>query len=179
VTDRYAFFIPFYCLASVLFGIGFYLVVRPLHQKVLVYLVFILALLPLPVYFGAAVVAEKMQFKLPTRANVPYRNDYTWFLRPWKTGYSGAEKFADEVFKKLEPGAVVYADTTMVYPLLYMQQVKGKRADIRIISRYAASSGLPLLNEKSLEAWFSEGDVYSVSPVRGTSGDGIVWKISD
>ena len=177
VPDRYAFFIPFYCLACVLFGVGFDLLIKLPNRKNLTYVVFILVLLPIPTYIVAPVAAEKMQFNLPTRGDIPYRNDYRWFLRPWKTGYRGGEQFADEVFSKLESGAVVYADDTMVYPLVYAQQVKGKRGDIRIISRYASSEGLPVLSEKPLELWLSEGDVYTVSEVRGSKRDGIVWRI--
>jgi hypothetical protein len=177
VQDRYAFFIPFYCLACILFGIGFDLLIKLPNRKNIAYVVFILALLPIPVYIIAPVAAEKMQFKLPTRGDIPYRNDYRWFLQPWKTGYRGTERFADEVFSELESGAVVYADSTMVYPLLYAQQVKGKRADIRIISQSASSEGLPLLVEKPLEAWLLEGEVFAVSPVGGSKGTGIVWKI--
>jgi hypothetical protein len=149
------------------------------RRKILCWVVLILTLLPIPTYIIAPGLAEKSQFNISTRADVPYRNDYTWFLRPWRTGYRGAEKFADEVFEKLEPDAVVYADNTVVYPLLYMQEVKGKRADIRIISRYTGSQGLPLVSEKPLEQWLTEGDVFSVSPVEGHRGDGIVWKITD
>ena len=179
VPDRYAFFIPFYCLASILIGVGFNLLVAVPGRKILCWAVLVLTLLPIPTYIIAPGLAEKAQFNISTRADVPYRNDYTWFLRPWRTGYRGAEKFADEVFEKLEPDAVVYADNTMVYPLLYMQEVKGKRADIRIISKYASSEGLPLLSEKSIEQWLSEEDVFSVSPVAGRKGQGIVWKIVD
>ena len=179
VPDRYAFFIPFYCLASILIGVGFNLLVAVPGRKILCWVVVILTLLPIPIYITAPAIAQKHKFNLSTRADVPYRNDYTWFLRPWRTGYRGAEEFADEVFKKLEPNAVVYADNTMVYPLLYMQEVKGKRADIRIISKYASSEGLPLLSEKPIEQWLSEGDVFSVSPVAGRKGQGIVWKIVD
>ncbi|MBW8042390.1 MAG: DUF2723 domain-containing protein [Planctomycetes bacterium] len=177
VPDRYAFFIPFYCLVCILFGVGFHLLISLSTHKVLAYLVFIFAVLPIPIYIIAPAAAEKMQFGLPTRGDIPYRNDYRWFLRPWKTGYRGAERFADKVFSKLESGAVVYADITMVYPLLYAQQVKGKRADIRIISQNASSEGLPVLSEKPLETWLSEGEVYAVSEVRGSKREGIVWKI--
>jgi hypothetical protein len=179
VPDRYAFFIPFYCLVSILIGAGFNLLVTGPGRKILCCVVFILTLLPIPTYIIAPVLAEKIGFNIPTRGDVPYRNDYTWFLRPWRTGYAGAEKFADEVFEKLEPDAVVYADNTMVYPLLYTQQVKGKRADIRIISKYASSEGLPVLSEKPLKQWLAEGDVYAVSPIDGRKGQGIVWKIAD
>jgi len=179
VPDRYAFFIPFYCLASVLIGVGVNLLIAQYYSKILCLVILILSLLPIPTYIVAPTIAQKQKFNLSTRADVPRRNDYVWFLQPWKAGYSGAEEFADEVFEKLEPEAVVYADNTMVYPLLYMQEVKGKRADIKIISEYAGSEGLPLLSEKSIEQWLSEGDVYAVSPVAGHKSKGIVWKIVD
>ncbi|MHC4172022.1 MAG: protein O-mannosyl-transferase family [Planctomycetota bacterium] len=179
VPDRYAFFIPFYCLASILIGVGFNSLVAVPSHKILCWAVLVLSLLPIPTYIIAPVLAEKVGFNISTRADVPYRDDYTWFLRPWRMGYRGAEKFADEVFEKLEPDAVIFADNTMVYPLLYMQEVKGKRADIRIISKYASSEGLPLLSEKPLKQWLSEGDVFSVSPVAGCKGEGTVWKIAD
>jgi len=179
VPDRYAFFIPFYCLVSILIGVGFNLLITSPNRKTLRWIVLALALLPIPTYIIAPVVAQRMQFNLPTRADVPHRNDYKWFLRPWRTGYQGAEKFADEVFKELDPGAVVYADNTMVYPLLYMQEVKGRRADIKIISEIVSSEGTPTLAEKTIEQWLSEGDVYAVSPVGGHKRRGIVWKIGD
>jgi len=179
VPDRYAFFIPFYCLVSVLIGVGFDLLITGPKRKIFCWIVFLFALLPIPTYIIAPAIAQKQKLNLSTRANVPYRNDYIWFLQPWKAGYSGAGKFAEEVFEKLEPEAVVYADNTMVYPLLYMQEVKGKRADIKIISEYAGSESVPLLSEKSIEQWLLEGDVYAVSPVAGGKRQGIVWKIVD
>jgi hypothetical protein len=179
VPDRYAFFIPFYCLASVLIGVGFDLLITKFKYKILCWMVFIFALLPIPVYMAVPFIAEKIEFNISTRADIPYRNDYTWFLQPWKIGYNGAERFAEEVLDKLGPEAVVYADNTMVYPLLYMQEVKDKRADVRIISNYARSKGMPSLNTKTLTKWQSEGDVYTVSPLAGRKGTGIVWKIAD
>ena len=179
VPDRYAFFIPFYCLVSVLIGVGFDLLITAFKYKTLCWIVFIFALLPIPIYIAVPFLAEKLEFNISTRADVPYRNDYTWFLQPWKFGYHGTERFAEEVFEKLDPEAVVYADNTMVYPLLYRQEVKGKRADIRIISEYAGSKGVPLLSERSIEQWLSEGNVHAVSPVAGDKGTGIVWKIAD
>ncbi len=179
VPDRYAFFIPFYCLVSVLVGVGFNSIVGLPGRKVLCWLVFILVLLPIPIYIYAPAIAQKQKFNISTRADIAYRNDYVWFLRPWKAGYRGAEEFAEEVFAKLGPEAVVYADNTMVYPLLYVQEVKGERADIKVISRYAGSEGVPLLNEKSMEQWLSETDVYAVSPVGGIRGQGIIWKVTN
>ena len=179
VPDRYAFFIPFYCLASALIGVGVNLLIAQYNSKILCLVILILSLLPIPTYIVAPTIAQKQRFNLSTRVDVPRRNDYVWFLQPWKAGYSGAEKFAEEVFEKLGPDAVVYADNTMVYPLLYMQEVKGKGVDIKIISEYSSGEGLPLLSGKSIEQWLSEGDVYAVSPIAGHRGSGVVWKITD
>ena len=164
---------------SILVGLGFDLLISRPSRRILGWAVFVFAMLPIPTYIIAPVVAEEAGFNISTRADIPYRNDYRWFLRPWRTGYTGADDFADEVFKELEPDAVVYADNTMVYPLLYMQEVKGRRTDIRIISDHASSEGLPVLSEKSIEQWLSEGVVHAVSPVAGHKGRGIVWKIVD
>jgi hypothetical protein len=155
VPDRYAFFIPFYCLISILVGIGFDLLITMFKYKILCWIVLIFAFFTIPIYIAAPLMAERLEYNLPTRMDVPYRNDYTWFLRPWKTGYRGTERFAEEVFQKIEPYGIVYADNTMVYPLLYMQEVKAKRKDITIISEFAASKGAPLLTEKSIEQWLS------------------------
>ncbi|MHC4659011.1 MAG: protein O-mannosyl-transferase family [Planctomycetota bacterium] len=139
VPDRYAFFMPFYCLVCILIGVGFDLLVARPNRKVLGWIVVVLALLPIPTYVIAPAIAQETDFKLPTKRNIPYRNDYTWFLQPWRTGCRGPEKFAEEVFNTVGGDAVVYADGTTVYALLCAQEVKKGRSDIRIVSFYVVS----------------------------------------
>lgn len=188
VQDRYAFFIPFYCLACILFGVGFDFLIRPAGHKILAYLVLIFALLPIPVYIVAPVTAEKMQFKLPTRREIPYRNDYRWFLRPWRTGRDSPERFVNEVYETVERDAIIWADTTTVPPLLYAQHVKGKRGDVKIISSFMNSEGSPEFNEQTIEKLLDERAVYVVSPTIGYCPDfliqrysfvpsGIIWRV--
>ena len=171
VPDRYAFFIPFYCLVSVLIGVGFNSLITQPNRKILCRIVFILALLPIPTYIIAPVVAEKTQFKLPTKRNIPYRNEYIWFLRPWKTGYYGPERFADEVFNTAEQNSVIYADSTTVSPLLYLQEVKKRRSDAKIISGIASSEDSPEFNEQTITKLLAERAVYVVSPIEGYCPD--------
>ncbi len=188
VPDRYAFFIPFYCLASILIGVGFNLLVIQPNRKILCYVVFILALLPIPTYIIAPVVAQKMQFKLPTKRKIPYRNDYTWFLRPWQTSYHGPDQFADEVFNTVENNAVIYADGTTVYPLLYAQEVKSQRSDIKIVSSHPNRQNPVVFNEQTVPQLLAETSVYVVSPVPGYcprflleqyefKQAGVLWKV--
>jgi len=122
VPDRYAFFMPFYCIASVLIGLGVYVVHKRISSKVFVYLVLIFAFLPIPVYAAVPIVAEKMAFNLGTKRELPYRNEYRYFLCPWKTGYRGADRFANEALALAENNAIIYADSTVAYVLLYVQR---------------------------------------------------------
>ena len=188
VPDRYTFFIPFYCLACILFGVGIDFFIGLPHHKILPYLVFALALLPIPTYIIAPATAEKMQFKLPTRGDIPYRNDYRWFLRPWRTGRDSPERFVNEVYDTVETGAIIWADTTTVPPLLYAQHVKGKRRDVKIISSFISSEGSPEFNEQTIEKLLDERAVYVVSPTGGYCPDfllerysfvpsGIIWRV--
>ena len=178
VPDRYAFFIPFYCLVSVLVGVGSNLFLAWSGRRVMGWLVLALALLPVPTYLAAPVVAEKMRFELPTKREVPYRNNYTWFLRPWKRGYRGAERFANEVLDAAEGGAIIVADTTTVSPLLYVQEVQGKRKDVKIISEIESSEGSPEFDEQSVEELLAERAVYVVSPDKGYCPDFLLERYS-
>jgi len=104
---------------------------------------------------------------------IPYRDDYTYFLRPWKTGYRGAERFADDVLAAVEAGAIIVCslDATTAGPLLYVQEVKAKRPDVKIISEFGESEGAPKVDESTIDAVLAERAVYVVSPVRGYCPD--------
>jgi hypothetical protein len=167
VPDRYAFFMPFYCIVSAIVGLGAYVVSKRMSSKVFVCLVLIFAFLPIPVYASVPVVAEKMAFNLGTRREIPYRNEYRYFLCPWKTGYRGADRFADEALALVENNAIIYADSTVAYVLLYAQQVEQKRRDVKIVSGRDSSEGAPVLNENTVAGLMAGSALYVVSPVKG------------
>ncbi|MFQ6035806.1 MAG: protein O-mannosyl-transferase family [Sedimentisphaerales bacterium] len=167
VPDRYAFFIPFYCVASIFVGLGAHLLLLQINHKVFMYLVSIFSLLPVGVYAAAPTFAEKMQLNLGTRSNLPYRNDYKYFLQPWKTGYKGAERFANEALDAVESNAIIFADSTTVAPLLLMQEIKGKRPDVKIVSGIVSSKNAPTFNEHTIEQLLEDKPVYVVSPKPG------------
>jgi hypothetical protein len=163
ISDRYAFFIPFYCLASLLIGYGADILLTRKNSIVPKCLILLFCVLPVGVYAILPLAAEKMQLKIGTRNDIPYRNDYKYFLQPWKTGYKGAELFANEALNLPEDNAIIYADTTTVGPLLYLQEVKGKRPDIKIVSGIINSKDAPKFNEQSIVQLLKAGQVYLVS----------------
>jgi 4-amino-4-deoxy-L-arabinose transferase-like glycosyltransferase len=188
VPDRYAFFIPFYCLSCILIGVGIDFCISLAHHKILPYLIFALALLPIPTYIIAPVTAEKLRFNLGTKREIPYRNEYRWFLRPWRTGSDSTERFVNEIFDTVVQNAIIWADTTTVPPLLYAQQVKGRRGDVKIISGLMSSEGSPEFNENSIDKLLEERPIYVVSAVDGYCPQfllgrysferaGIIWRV--
>lgn len=188
VPDRYAFFIPFYCMAAILIGLGVYLLTERINSKALIPLLLILSFLPAGVYAAAPAMAKKMQINIVTRKDIAYRDDYKYFLQPWKTGYRGPEKFADEALSAVENNAVIYADITTAAPLLYAQQVKGKRPDVKIISGTINTPDSPKLTEQTIEQILKEKAVYVVSTKPeycpefilsnyATVRDGILWRV--
>ena len=167
VPDRYAFFIPFYCLVSIMIGLGTDILRNQKDHKVPVFLALLFCILPVGVYAVAPTLARKMRLNINTRNDIPHRDDYEYFLRPWKTGYKGAERFAEEALGLLEDNAVIYADATTVGPLLYLQEVKGKRPDVKIISGIVNSKDAPKFDEQTIGQLLEAGPVYVVSPRPG------------
>jgi hypothetical protein len=94
---------------------------------------------------------------------VPYRDDYEYFLKPWKTGYRGAERFAEEALEATEADAVIYADTTTVGPLLYAQEVKRQRPDVSIVTGIVAGAGAPAYGAETLESLIRSRPCYVTS----------------
>jgi hypothetical protein len=188
VPDRYVFFLPFYCFAAVLIGLGADVILSRYDRKALIFVVLAFALLPIPTYFVTPSVARKMYKPLGQRRQRPYRDEYNYFFQPWKTGYMGAERFANEALNAAEKNAIIYAYTTDVHALLYMQEVKGKRSDIRIVSDYDKSENAPALNKDTVAGLMNDSVLYVVSPLPGYCPQfllerysfvpaGVIWRI--
>ncbi len=167
VSDRYAFFIPFYSLAAVTIGLGACFVQERVHGKAPLVFMGVFTLLPVAVYAVAPRWAERASLPIGTRADIAYRNDYTYFLQPWKTGCHGAERFAQDALATADPNAVIYADTTTVAPLLYVQEVKGKRPDVKIVTGIVRSKGAPPYDEQILEQLIGSRSIYVTSDQAG------------
>lgn len=189
VPDRYAFFIPFYCIVAVLTGAGFEVFVSQHNRIVLRKLAVILAFLPIIVYAIAPHIAEGIHFSIPSKRDLPYRNNYAWFLQPWKHGYRGPEKFAQETLNTVEKPAIIFADGTTVYPLWYIQTFRGAEYDVKVVSSHGSyKSPIPFPTEHNIEQLSATHSIYVVSPIRGYCPEfllerynfeqsGVIWKM--
>jgi hypothetical protein len=109
-------------------------------------------------------------------------------MQPWKTGYRGAERFADEALDTAGKNALIYADATTAGPLLLARQVKGKRPDVEIVSGTVNSEGAPRFDRETIGQLVNKRPVYVVSTRPGYCPEfvlddydftraGILWKV--
>ena len=166
IVDRYAFFIPFYCMVSVFIAGGAHHLFQSRGRRWAGGLVLACCFLTIPVYVAAPGIAERMEISTRGR-KVPYRDDYVYFLRPWRAGYDGAERFATEALETTVPNAIILADTTTSPPLLYVQEVRNIRPDVTVFSGIGNTSGVDDYSKKGLIEAISAGLVYVVSPLPG------------
>jgi hypothetical protein len=166
VFDRYVFFLPFYCLASVFIGFGADLFLSRYNSKALTVLLVVFALMPAVVHFVTPEVARRYYPALGQLRQRPYRDEYDYFLKPWKRGYRGAERFANEALGTADENSIIYAYPTDAHALLYVQEVKGKRKDIKIVSDYDNSSGAPEFSTETIADLMNSSTVYAVSPFK-------------
>jgi len=189
VPDRYAFFIPFYCIVSLSIGLGAYKYLSG-SGGITPKLFAISCLIVVPFYYMSPKITEKLNIKIGSGRIIEYRDDKTYFLWPWRTGYKGAERFAVEALFSVEPPAIIYADATTAPPLLYAQQAMKarQRSDIKIISSIGSSENSPDFTGLTIEKLLSENAVYVVTPARGYCPDfllnrydfepaGVLWKV--
>ena len=172
VQDRYAFFLPFYCVASVFMGVGVHIFLKRYSHKTFAILIFAFALLPLPVYEFVPLAAERLEINLGMKRTIPYRNDYTHFLRPWQRGNEGPTLFAQEALSMVEEGGIIIADSTTVCPLWYVQEIKGVRPDAKVVSWHESyKNPIAVPTSDTIGELMAERGVYVVSPVAGYCPD--------
>ena len=188
VLDRHVFFLPFYCLMVVLIGLGANAFFNRGNRKAAVVAVLLFSLLPIPIYAVTPAFARKTYKAFEQRRQRPYRDEYTYWLWPWKTGYRGAERFANEALDMVEENAIIYAYTTDVHALLYVQEVKGKRTDVKIVSDYDSSKDAPAFNQETITQLMNDSAVYVPSKVKGYCPEfllenydfvksGVLWRV--
>lgn len=164
VADRFAFFLPFYCLAAAFIGLGADVVLTRFNRKSTATWLLLFALLPIPMYFIIPDMARKAYKPLGQRRQRPYRDEYDYFLKPWKTGNDGAQRFAYEALDVLDENAIIYAYPTDAHTLLYTQEVMGKRPDVKIVSLCDWSENAPVLNKDTVADLINHVPIYVVLP---------------
>jgi len=171
VPDRYAFFLPFYCMAAALVGAGGEFLCQRLRTERIKALVVVAAVLGPVIYAFLPLMAEQGQVNLGTGRTVPCRNDYKYFLQPWKTGYDGAERFAQQALESAGPDGIIYADGTTVYPLLYVQEVNEIGCGVTVVTGHGTANNLEQYNKDDIDELAKKRAIYVVTAKEGYCPD--------
>lgn len=165
VPDRYAFFMPFYLVAAIFIGLGADLLFS--HElfsgkKAVISIFLLIIASPLLLYWQMPLQLERYGFSIGTKRQIPYRNDYEYFLRPWQHSTTQAERFALESLTVVPPHASILADGGTFHPLWLAQAIGKLRPDVNVIAY--SDSGAKMDDIKRL---VSEGLLYVVTPLQG------------
>jgi hypothetical protein len=165
VPDQYTFFIPSVVLIALLIGLG---AARFLRRRSMGWgtVLVVAALLPAVVYVPLPEIARAADLPIGVSRQVPYRDEYGYFLRPWKTGYRGAERFAQELREGLPGGTFLIADSTTVRPIHYLQLTGRWREDVEYWPPIDRPHTAPAVTEQQLRARLAAGLVYVVTAER-------------
>lgn len=166
VPDQYTFFIPSVVLLAVVIGFG---ATRFLQNRSGTWRIALIAAAAFPavVYVPLPRIARGAGLRLGSSRTVPYRDEYSYFLRPWRTGYRGAERFARELRETLPADAVLIADGTTVRPIHYLQLTGGWREDVSVFPPVGYSAeAMQAFNEAALAEALAGGRVFVVTPQR-------------
>lgn len=164
VVDRYAFFIPFYCMTAIFIAVGtHHFLLKYSYNKKLTAFIILFAMLSIPVYVFAPAIAKESKFSLGTRGDIKYRDDYKWFLQPWRIGYTGADKYAREALVSVRSDSVIIADGTTVYPILITQEIKNLRTDVTIVTGHGTVNNKDQISYDFLKQKANTGKLYSTA----------------
>jgi hypothetical protein len=136
VPDQYGFFVPFYVPGGVIIGVGASAVLKG-RRAWEPWAMLALALVPVAVYAVLPDVARDMGLRF-FKHKLPYRDPYTYFLRPWQRGYMGARQFAEGVMAALPERAIILPDETAATPLKCVHDVEGRGSDVLVIDQFDA-----------------------------------------
>ena len=100
---------------------------------------------------------------------VAYRDPHDWFIKPWRTGYDGPERFAREALAVLPPDALLVVDSTLYSPVNYLQAAESLRRDVRldcVLAEQDWLSPIPEPVDAYREGLLSAGRLYTASDVK-------------
>jgi hypothetical protein len=139
VPDQHVFFFPTYFIIAILTGLGADLILVHFKKRAIwVTIILFFSLLPIGVYYKIPSLLRENKIDIGFTRDIPYRDNYTYFLWPSKRSYGGARRYGEEVFRQVEANSLILADHTPFTVLKYIQMVEHKRNDVLIEGTYSS-----------------------------------------
>lgn len=167
VPDQATFILPSLALLAIWAGIG--LDSMTLQRKQLITLCAVILLssiaTPLIIYH----FLQTKQGGVKRARELPFRNESSYWLFPWKHNEQSAVRFVKQVCAILKEGDVLIADNTAAGPIMAAQAAGLLTANIRIITFFTGET-----DEEIFQLINTKDRVYIVSPVAGYTSNALL-----
>jgi hypothetical protein len=159
VPDQYVFYTPGYVVLALFVGLGVPYVMRPSHLKTIVFI--LLALLPALAYEVGPPLLRKYHISFGMRREIPFRDNYRYFLRPRKNGDYSAYQYCVAAMDEAGAGNLLIADETIKNSLAYVRDVMGVDPEVILPYGQDCRPGQPAieLSPESVAPFVEQGRV--------------------
>jgi hypothetical protein len=133
---KYTFYISDYVIFAIFIGCGVDYILRQCNshtrsRRFILYFTCI-AIAPILLYAIAPIAIKMTGLDIVRARNLQRRDNYVFFLSPWKFGEYGPQLYAEETLKALAKNSILIVDYTPWTVLDYWQVVKKVRPDVTI-----------------------------------------------
>ncbi|HRX86469.1 MAG TPA: DUF2723 domain-containing protein [Phycisphaerae bacterium] len=191
VADQYTFLVHAYLFVALGIAVGAERWLARFRGAPMRAAVVVLAVTGPMLYALAPALARRVHPRfLDSIRAIPHRDEYAWFLQPWRVGDHGAADFAREILHALPANAFLYADRTVREPLEYVQASEHLRTDIRLIgAQQRSASDRPGFTAQDAADAVTHGTLFTtedkpaylpdwlIAPQWGFERDGPVYRV--
>ncbi len=172
VADQHVFMLHSYILLTGFIAIGldtFFARTPCLRRRTL--WVALSATAPIVYALAPGWLRDNPKWSIVPDRTIPHRDNYNWFLKPWRTGLDGPERFATETLNSLPENTVLMIDSTPLSPILYLQNANAFRRDVLLLggAQYQSWYEAPLpVPSPELDAIISQDRLFTITDDRTT-----------
>jgi hypothetical protein len=133
VPDQFTFILPSLMLIALAASVGMArLRERGGKWRVAMAAAMLVGVIAQPAVFAAAAESARRSGAAQRQRQLPFRDEARYWLVPWKQNEDSAARFAWAALEQVEPGALIWPESTSVYPLLTFQRLHGLRPDASV-----------------------------------------------
>ncbi len=176
IQDLYTYFVPVCALTAFWFGWGLHTLLRGRRSigHYVTALLVVNALLPIAVYFAFPIVAERQGWLRGQLRDLPFRNEYHHFFRPWRHNDPSLEQFPKALLAATGPNGWALAGTTTAGTVASYALVHDPDAAARIYwgRDCLVPQDVPPLTDEELKVFIKTG-----GRVIGVPGPAVGWMV--
>lgn len=136
IKDLYTYFVPVCVLTAFWFGLGVAWLLRRCRttraRRTVIGVLAAQALVPVVVYWAFPIVAQRRGLLRDQLRDLPFRNEYRHFFRPWRCCDDSPERFAREALAQTGENGWLLAGSTTGPMVAAVQHVRGGPPEARV-----------------------------------------------